>query len=287
MSEILDKRVLAPKIYEIVVEAPRIARKALPGQFVVVMADEKGERIPLTIADFDAERGTLTMVLMVVGTSSLKLSRLGVGDALHALIGPLGKPSEIEPFPTVVMVAGGVGTAPVYPIARAFYESGSRVIAIQGARSEELLFWRDRLASVSHEHIITTDGTAGRKALVTEPLKELLEQDGEKAIECVYAIGPAIMMKFCSLTTRPFGVKTIVSLNSVMIDGTGMCGGCRVDVGGQTKFTCVDGPEFDGHLVDWDLLMSRQNIYHEQEACSLDRVIKELSEDERETFQEA
>jgi len=278
MSKILQKLELAPKIYEIVVEAPRIAKKALPGQFVVVMADERAERIPLTIADFDPRQGTLTMVLMVVGASSLKLSKLEVGDALHALIGPLGKASEIEPFGTVVMVAGGVGTAPIYPIARAFHQSGSRVITIQGARSEEMLFWTDRLASVSHEHIVTTDdGTAGRKGLVTEPLKELLEQDCEKTIECVCAIGPAIMMKFCSLTSRPFGVKTIVSLNSVMIDGTGMCGGCRVDVGGQTKFTCVDGPEFDGHLVDWDLLMSRQNIYHEQEACSLERMMQELS----------
>lgn len=277
MSKILEKRELAPKIFEMVVDAPKIARKAKPGQFVVVMADERGERIPLTIADFDPQEGTLTMVVMVVGTSSLKLSRLDGGQSLYALIGPLGKASEIEPFGTVVMVAGGVGTAPVYPIARAFHESGSRVITIQGARSKELLFWTDRLASASDEHVITTDdGTFGRKGLVTEPLKELLEQDGEKTIECVYAIGPAVMMKFCSRTTEPFGTKTIVSLNSIMIDGTGMCGGCRVAVGGQTRFTCVDGPEFDGHLVDWDLLLSRQNIYHEQESCSLERVIKEL-----------
>jgi ferredoxin--NADP+ reductase len=279
MSKILEKRELAPKIFEMVVDAPKIARKAKAGQFVVVMADERGERIPLTIADFDPREGTLTMVVMVVGTSSLKLSHLEVGQSLHALIGPLGKASEIEPFGTVIMVAGGVGTAPVYPIARAFHESGSRVITIQGARSKELLFWTDRLASASDEHVITTDdGTFGRKGLVTEPLKELLEQDGEKTIECVYAIGPAVMMKFCSLTTKPFGTKTIVSLNSIMIDGTGMCGGCRVNVGGQTRFTCVDGPEFDGHLVDWDLLLSRQNIYHEQESCSLERLIKELGE---------
>jgi ferredoxin--NADP+ reductase len=276
MSRVLKKRELAPKIFEMVVEAPKIARKAKAGQFVVVMADERGERIPLTIADFDPNEGTLTMVVMVVGTSSMKLSRLEVGQSLFALIGPLGKASEIEPFKTVVMVAGGVGTAPVYPIARAFHESGSRVITIQGARSKELLFWTDRLASASDQHVITTDdGTFGRKGLVTEPLKELLEQDAEKAIECVYAIGPAVMMKFCSLTTKPFGTKTIVSLNSIMIDGTGMCGGCRVGVGGQTRFTCVDGPEFDGHLVDWDLLLSRQNIYHAQESCSLERMIAE------------
>jgi len=277
MSVILQKAKLAPKIYEMVVAAPRIAKKAQAGQFVVVMADEPGERVPLTIADFDRDQGTITMVLMVVGTSSLKLSRLNVGDALHAIMGPLGRASEIEDLGTAVMVAGGVGTAPVYPIAREFYQRGSPVVTIQGARSKDLLFWTDRLASVSHEHIVTTDdGTFGRKGLVIEPLKELLENDTEKAIGCVYAIGPAVMMKFCSLTTEPFGTKTIVSLNSIMIDGTGMCGGCRVGVGGQTRFTCVDGPEFDGHLVDWDLLLSRQNIYHEQESCSLERLIKEV-----------
>ena len=279
MSQILRKIELVPKIFEMVVDAPRIAKKAQAGQFVVVMADEKGERIPLTIADFDRQEGTLTMVLMVVGTSSQKPSRLEVGDAPYALIGPLGKASEIEDFGTAVMVAGGVGTAPVYPIARALKQSGCRIITIQGARSKELLFWTDRLASASDRHIITTDdGTAGQKGLVTEPLRELLEKDTGKTIGCVYAIGPAIMMKFCSQTTRPFGVKTITSLNSIMVDGTGMCGGCRVEVGGRTRFTCVDGPEFDGHLVDWDLLLSRQKIYTEQEACSLEKLIQELQQ---------
>jgi ferredoxin--NADP+ reductase len=259
-----------------VVEEPRTAKKALPGHFVVVMADESGERVPLTIADFDRQAGTVTLVVMVVGTSTAKLSKLQVGQSLHALIGPLGEPSEIEGAGTVVMVAGGVGTAPVYPIARGFHELGCKVITIQGARSKDLLFWTERIAAVSDEHIVTTDdGSFGRKGLVTEPLKELLEDDTDRAIHCVYAIGPAIMMKFCAKTTQPFGVKTVVSLNSVMVDGTGMCGGCRVDVGGKTLFTCVDGPEFDGHLVDWELLMSRQRIYHEQEACSLDRYVKE------------
>jgi ferredoxin--NADP+ reductase len=276
MGKILEKIELAPKILEFVVEAPRLARKALPGHFVVVMAEEAGERIPLTVADFDRQKGTITLVLMVVGTSTAKLSKLETGQSLFALIGPLGMPSEIEKVEKAVMVAGGVGTAPVYPIARAFHELGCEVIAIQGARSKELLFWTDRLAAVSDRHIITTDdGSFGRKGLVTEPLKELLEEDHEKKIGCVYAIGPAIMMKFCAKTTEPFGVKTVVSLNSVMVDGTGMCGGCRVDVGGETFFTCVDGPEFDGHLVDWDVLMSRQRIYHEQEACSLDQYVKD------------
>ena len=279
MNKILHKALLAPKIYEMIIEAPRVARKAQAGQFVVVMADENGERIPLTIADFDRQQGTITMVLMVVGTSSLKLSRLEVGDSLYALIGPLGKASEIEDFRTVVMVAGGVGTAPIYPIAREFHERGSRVVSIQGARSKELLFWTDRLAAKSDQHVITTDdGSYGRKGLVTEPLRELLEQDAGHAIGCVYAIGPAIMMKFCCQTTRPFGVKTVVSLNTVMVDGTGMCGGCRVSLNGETRFTCVDGPEFDGHQVDWDLLLSRQKIYHEQEQCSLNRYMEKLEQ---------
>jgi len=276
MNKIIDKTELAPKIYEMMVEAPRIARRAQPGQFIVVMADERGERIPLTIADFDRDAGTITMVLMVVGASSEKLSRLAVGDSLYALIGPLGKASEIDSAGAVIMVAGGVGTAPVYPIARAFHEIGCRVITIQGARSRELLFWLDRIRAVSDRHVITTDdGSAGRKGLVTEPLKELLEEDSAKSIGRVYAIGPAIMMKFCALTTRPFAVPTIVSLNSIMVDGTGMCGGCRVQVGDETLFTCVDGPEFDGHLVDWDLLLSRQKIYTKEEHCSLERYLLE------------
>jgi ferredoxin/flavodoxin---NADP+ reductase len=210
------------------------------------------------------------MVLMVVGTSSLKLSRLEAGQALHALIGPLGQPSEIEDYPSVVLVAGGVGTAPVYPIARAFHQRGCQVIAIQGARTKELLFWTDRMAAVSHQHIITTDdGSFGRKGLVTEPLKEVLEQDAQRRIGCVYAIGPAPMMKFCAKTTQPFGTRTMVSLNTVMVDGTGMCGGCRVTVGGKVRFTCAEGPEFDGHQVDWDELLLRQKVYVEHEACSL------------------
>jgi ferredoxin/flavodoxin---NADP+ reductase len=275
MNKILKKIKLAPNIFEYEIESPRVAANALPGQFVVVMADEKGERIPLTIADFDRARGTITIVLMVVGTSSTKLSKLHEGQALFALIGPLGHASEILKYDTVVTVAGGVGTAPIYPIARAFNEAGCRVISIQGARSKNLLFWGDRLASVSDEHIITTDdGTAGRKALVTEPLKELLQQDEQRKIGAVYAIGPTNMMRFCSATSKPFGTKTIVSLNSVMIDGTGMCGGCRVDVGGVTKYTCVDGPEFDGHLVDWDMFLARQRVYHKHEQCSLEQLAK-------------
>ena len=279
MSRILRKTELAPKILEYVVEAPRIAKKAHPGHFVVVMANERSERVPLTIADFDRQRGTITLVLMVVGTSTMQLSALNAGDSLYALIGPLGRASEIEKCDTVMMVAGGVGTAPVYPIARGYFDFGSRVVSIQGARHKDLLFWSDRLGSVSHEHIITTDdGSAGRKGLVTEPLRELLQADAGHRISCVYAIGPAVMMKACSKCTEPFGVKTVVSLNTVMVDGTGMCGGCRVELRGQTRFTCADGPEFDGHLVDWDQLLSRQKIYCHQEKCSLDRYVEQWKE---------
>jgi ferredoxin--NADP+ reductase len=275
MNKILKKIELAPNIFELEVSAPAVARSARPGQFVVVMADQRGERVPLTIADFDARAGTITMVLMVVGTSSLKLSRLNQGQSLYALIGPLGHASDIARRDTVLIVAGGVGTAPVYPIARAFHETGTRVIGIQGARTKNLLFWTERLRAVCDELIITTDdGSAGRKALVTEPLREIIEADAQRRIECVYAIGPANMMRFCSAATKPFDVRTIVSLNSIMIDGTGMCGGCRVEVGGLTKFTCVDGPEFDGHLVNWELFLARQRIYHNEESCSL-RQLKE------------
>jgi ferredoxin--NADP+ reductase len=276
MSRILQKRELVKDIFEMVVEAPLIAAKAEPGHFVLVMPEEKGERIPLTIADFDRGAGTITLVIMIVGTTSMKTTRLPVGGNLYALVGPLGHPSEIGDFGTVLMVAGGVGTAPIFPIARRLKEAGNRVVSIHGARTKALLFWEERIASVSHEHIVTTDdGSYGRKGLVTAPLKEILENDREKKIGCVYAIGPAVMMKFCALTTRPFGVRTIASLNSIMIDGTGMCGGCRVDVGGKTLFTCVDGPEFDAHSVAWDTLMKRQKIYIAEEKCSLDKYIEE------------
>ena len=274
MTHILENITLAPKLVELRVSAPRIAAKAEPGQFVIAMADATGERVPLTIADFDRAAGTISMVIAVVGASSLKFSRLAAGKTLHALIGPLGVPSEIDKLKTVVMVAGGVGAAPIYPIARAFHQAGSRVITIQGSRSADLLFWTDKLAAISAEHIITTDdGSFGRAGRVSEPLRELLAGDTDRAIERVYAIGPPVMMKACSETTRPFGVSTVVSLNSIMVDGTGMCGGCRVEVGGETKFTCVDGPEFDGHAVAWDLLMSRQRAYAHHETCAFDRYV--------------
>ncbi len=274
MIKILKKTLLAPKIYEFVLHAPDVASKAQPGHFIICMADEFGERVPLTIADYDREAGTVTLVLMEVGTSSAKLARLNEGDSLYALIGPLGHASEMGRFGTVILVAGGVGTAPVYPIAKMLREQGNHVIVIQGARTKDLLFWVDKMAGVCDEHIVTTDdGSFGRKGMVTEPLKEILDARGNE-VKCVWVIGPAIMMKFCAKTTEPYGVKTFASLNTIMIDGTGMCGGCRVNVGGKTFFTCCDGPEFDAHLIDWDAVLKRQAVYKHQEKCSMDKYVE-------------
>ncbi|MGD9115718.1 MAG: sulfide/dihydroorotate dehydrogenase-like FAD/NAD-binding protein [Dehalococcoidia bacterium] len=268
MYKILAKEDLVPQIHLFKMEAPAVAKKARAGQFVVVRIDEKGERIPLTIADYDQKEGTVTIVFMEVGATTARLAKLNAGDSVADFVGPLGVPAEIENYGTVVCVAGGVGAAPVAPIARALKQAGNKIITILGARSKELLFWEDVLKASSDRMIVTTDdGTYGLKGVVTEPLKELLESE---KIDRVVAIGPVVMMKFCSLTTQPFGVKTIVSLNPIMVDGTGMCGCCRVAVGGETKFACVDGPDFDGHQVDWDLMGARQQIYVEEERCAFE-----------------
>jgi ferredoxin--NADP+ reductase len=268
--EILLKQDLVPTIHLLKIAAPNVAKKALPGQFVIIRINERGERIPLTIADWDREEGSVTIVFMEVGTTTHRLAWLEAGDSIADFIGPLGLPTHIEHFGTVVCVAGGFAVATIVPIARALKMKGNKVISIMGARSQNLLFWEDELGSVSDQLIVTTDdGSYGRKGVVTEPLKELLES-GDK-IDRVIAIGPSIMMKFCAKTTEPFGVKTIVSLNPIMVDGTGMCGCCRVSVGGVTKFTCVDGPDFDGHQVDWDLLFARQRIYLNEEKLSFER----------------
>lgn len=268
MYEILVKEELAPvtKLYE--VRAPEVAKKARSGQFVIIRIQEEGERIPLTIADYDREQGTITLVVQEVGKTTQEMGTLPVGHHLASFTGPLGEPSEIENFGTVLCVGGGVGIAPVYPIARDLKEAGNKVISIIGARNKDLLFWEDKMRAISDELIVCTDdGSHGRKALVTIPMKEKMEA-GEP-IDHIWAIGPAIMMKFCALTSQPFGVPTVVSLNSIMVDGTGMCGACRVEVGGQTRFVCVDGPEFDGHQVDWDQLLARQRIYLEQEEAAV------------------
>jgi ferredoxin--NADP+ reductase len=267
---IIAKEQLNPVIDYYRVEAPEIAKKAKPGQFVVIRVDEAGERVPLTLADWDAKQGTLTLVVQKVGTSTYKLASLKPGDQIMNLVGPLGLPTEIERYGTVICIGGGVGIAPIFPIARGLREAGNKVISIIGARSKDLLFWEDRMRGISDELIVTTDdGSYARKGLVTEPLKEILS--GSNKVSRVIAIGPAIMMKFCSLTTNPFSVPTFVSLNSIMVDGTGMCGCCRVAVGDETKFACVDGPDFDGHKVDWDLLAKRQQSYLNEEKNSLEQ----------------
>jgi len=269
LYKILLRQDLVPNIHLFKVAAPAVAKKAQPGQFVVVRIDERGERIPLTIADWDRDDGSVTIVFMEVGTTTSRLALLEAGDFISDFVGPLGVPTHIEKFGTVVCVAGGVGVAPIAPIAWALKSAGNKIISILGARNKDLIFWEDRLRSFSDRLIVTTDdGSYARKGLVTEPLKELLA-GGEK-IDQVIAIGPSIMMKFCSKTTEPFGVKTIVSLNPIMVDGTGMCGCCRVSVGGVTKFACVDGPDFDGHQVDWELLFARQRIYLDEERRSLE-----------------
>jgi NAD(P)H-flavin reductase len=267
LYKILLKQDLVPQIHLFRMAAPAVAQKARAGQFVVVRIDEKGERIPLTIADYDEKEGTVTIVFMEVGATTARLARLKANDSIADFVGPLGVPAEIEEFGTVACVAGGVGAAVVAPIARTLKKAGNKIITILGTRSKELLFWEDVLKASSDEMIVTTDdGSYGRKGVVTEPLKELLES-GQK-IDRVVAIGPVVMMKFCALTTLPFKVKTIVSLNPIMVDGTGMCGCCRVSVDGETKFACVDGPDFDGHKVDWDLVAARQRIYLGEEKCA-------------------
>ena len=276
MYRILQKETLTPVTKLYVIEAPEVARKARAGQFIILRVRQEGERIPLTIADFDREAGTITIVVQEVGVSTRLLGTLNEGDCLASFTGPLGTPTEIEEYGTVVVVGGGLGIAPIYPICRALREAGNHVIGIIGARSGDLLFWEDKMRAVTDELIVCTDdGSYARKALVTVPLKELIESGRE--IACVWGIGPAIMMKFIALTTQPFGVKTIVSLNSIMVDGTGMCGACRVSVGGRTRFACVDGPEFDGHQVDWDLLLTRQRIYLDLEKKAIEAYEQHLT----------
>jgi ferredoxin--NADP+ reductase len=269
MYEILAIEDLTPvtKLYEI--RAPAVARKAQAGQFVIIRIHERGERIPLTIADYDREQGTIALVVQEVGKTTMEMGTMAVGDQLASFTGPLGLPTEIEQYGTVLCIGGGFAIAPIYPIARALRAAGNSVLSILGVRTRDLLFWEDRMRSVSDELIVCTDdGSYGRKGLVTDPLKEMLEAG--RAIDHIWAIGPAVMMKFCCLTSEPYRVPTTVNLNSIMVDGTGMCGACRVEVGGQTRFACVDGPEFDGHQVDWDLLLARQRIYPEAEKLAVE-----------------
>ncbi len=245
------------------IEAPMIARKAMPGQFVILKANETGERIPLTMAETDPEKGTITVIYMVVGKSTALFKTLKVGQGYKDVIGPLGKPTHLEKLGTVVCVGGGTGVAVLHPITRGLKDIGNHVIGIIGARTKDLLILEDQMRSASNElHVCTDDGTYGHHGFVTDVLKEVLEKED---VKLVVGIGPVPMMKFLSLVTKESNVKTMVSLNPIMVDGTGMCGGCRVTVGGETKFACVDGPEFDGHQVDYDELMLRLQAYAEQE----------------------
>nr|WP_315411011.1 sulfide/dihydroorotate dehydrogenase-like FAD/NAD-binding protein [uncultured Selenomonas sp.] len=272
MYRILKKQELSPGILEYDIEAPRVAKKALPGQFIVLRVNEEGERVPLTIADFDRERGIVTILFQVVGASTDLLASLKEGDSILDFVGPLGQPSELsDHMGTVVFVGGGIGVAPVYPIARAAHELGNKVISILGAKTKDILIFEERMRAISDEVLITTDdGSYGIKGFVTNAIEELIKR-GEK-IDQVTAIGPGVMMKSVAEATRPYGIKTIVSLNPIMVDGTGMCGGCRVQVGEETKFACVDGPEFDGHLVDFQGLMARGRMYRAQEAKEKDHI---------------
>ena len=268
MYTIQDKQELVPNMHLIQVEAPAVAKKAQPGQFVIVTIDEKGERIPLTIADWDRESGSITIVFMEVGTSTQRLATFHAGDSIYSLVGPLGIPTHIDTFGTVVCVGGCYGIAAMMPIARAMKEAGNTVISVIEARSRYLLFWEEKLKKVSDQVIISVgDGSYAPERWIPDQITKIIGSGG--TIDLVVAFGCTYMMKLASETTKPLGIKTIAHLSSVMVDGTGMCGCCRVSVGGETKFACVDGPEFDGHQVDWDVLLARQKSYQEEEIRSL------------------
>ncbi len=271
LFEIVRRQEFSDVTYLLEISHPRMAKAAKPGQFVIVMAHEHGERIPLTLADFDPERGTVTLVVQAVGKTTKEMQvRCRVGTSLHALVGPMGTPSEIAYGRKVICVGGGLGVAPVYPQARAYKQNGGYVIGVVGFRSKELMFWEDEFRSVCDEFIVCTDdGSEGIKGVVTAGIERALEQHSD--IDEVVAIGPPIMMKFCAETTRPHGIRTVVSLNPVMVDGTGMCGGCRVKVGDRIRFACVDGPDFDAHAVDFDDLMARLRRFAASEATALQR----------------
>lgn len=274
MYRIAEKEVLNPTVVKMVVEAPLIAKKAQPGQFIIFRAKENSERVPLTIADYDREKGTVTIIFQIVGASTMELNTLDAGDYILDFVGPLGTPSKIDGLKKVLVIGGGVGCAIAYPIAKKLHENGAEVHSITGFRNKDLIILEDEFSKVSDVmKIMTDDGSYGEKGLVTEALEKLIAEGNE--YDEVIAIGPLVMMKFVSLTTKKYGIKTTVSMNPIMVDGTGMCGGCRLTVGGETKFACVDGPDFDGHLVDFDEAISRSGVYRDfetirrEEHCNL------------------
>lgn len=268
-TKILEKRLIRePDVFYFKLDAPHIAKAAKPGQFVIIRLHESGERIPLSLADIDADEGTISLIVMTVGKTSGEFVSMEAGDTISDLCGPLGQPTHLDKLGKVIVVGGGFGVAPLFPIARGFKAAGNEVIAVMGARSQDLLIYEDEMASVCDEVLVTTDdGSKGIQGVVTAALEQELEK-GDTNL--VIAVGPAIMMKFVAMTTKNFNVKTMVSLNPIMVDGSGMCGACRVSVGGKTRFACTDGPDFDGHEVDWDLLMSRQKMYLNEEKESFD-----------------
>ncbi len=280
MFEIVFKQPLNPTVTKMVISAPKIAAKAKPGQFIIFRAKEDSERVPLTIADYDRQNGTITIIYQIIGASTMELDSLNIGDSLHDFVGPLGCPSELEGYKKVAVIGGGVGCAIAYPIAKALHEQGAEVHAVAGFRSRDLVILEDDFTSVSnHLTIVTDDGSYGEQGRVTDALQSLIE-DGN-TYDAVFAIGPLIMMKFVCKLTKEYGIKTIVSMNPIMIDGTGMCGGCRLTVGGETKFACVDGPDFDGHLVDFDEAMKRNAIYREFESHKREETCHLLNKEAR------
>lgn len=272
MFKILEKEVFSPIIKLFIIEAPKVAKSCKAGQFIILRIHEEGERIPLTIADYDREKGTITIVFQEVGKTTAQLGQMEAGEFILDFVGPLGEPSHIEKFDgTVVVVGGGVGIAPVHPIARDLKEAGNHVIGIIGARSGDLLFWEDKMREACSELLVTTDdGSYVRKGFVTDVLKEVIEAKGKENVPLILAIGPQPMMRAVCNLTKEYGIKTIVSLNATMVDGTGMCGCCRVSIAGTTKFVCVDGPEFDGHEVDWLELGRRGAIFRPEEQQAME-----------------
>jgi ferredoxin--NADP+ reductase len=279
MNTVLYKKQLSSDVFLMKIYTPMIAEERAAGQFIILQTDDDyGERIPLTIADADTKEGSITLIFQVVGKTTAVLAQFNVGDELPVLVGPLGKPTHIENFGSVVCVGGGIGVAPLHPIAQALKKAGNHVTVISGARTKDLILLEDEMKSIADDYIVCTDdGSYGRKGLVTAPLKELCEAATPKP-DMVIAIGPPVMMKFCSLTTKPYNVFTQVSLNTIMVDGTGMCGGCRVNVGNKVKFVCVDGPEFDGHLVDFDNMIARLNSFKsietQKKKCFVENALK-------------
>lgn len=272
--DILEKYEMVPTVHLMKIDAPDVAKAAKAGQFIILRIDETGERIPLTIADFNVDEGYVTIIFQEMGKTTKQLAKLTTNDKLQDFVGPLGQPSEIEKLGTVVLVGGGVGVAPIYPQAKAYRKAGNKVISIIGARSEDLLILEDEMRNESDELYITTDdGSKGHHGFVTDIVLNLLE--GDKAVDRIVAIGPPIMMRAVAGVVDPFDVETLVSLNPVMVDGTGMCGGCRVLVDGETKFACVDGPEFDARKVDFNLMMSRLGLYRPEEAEAVETYEKE------------